>query len=118
MATLIQACKTWGTWRRFNKSLIPQTIEDVDIVFNICSRGEDGCPLTVNQLVASGISPRNTLLRRLRVLIERGMVAQTPQPDDKRYTELSLTKKGVGWVRRAANSLRRLGMSMRTGRRL
>ena len=114
MPTLIHACKMWGAWRSFHKGLIPQTLEEVDIVFNICARREDASPLTVNQLVASGISPRNTLLRRLSALIDRGIVARTPQADDKRYRILTLTKKGVGLVRRAANSLKRLGMAIRT----
>lgn len=116
MKALIHACKTWGIWRSAQRNLLPKTLEDVDIVFNICARSGGDHSMTVNQLIASCIASRNTVLRRLRALIDSGIVSMRASSTDGRLRELSLTKKGVGLVRKASASLRRLGAAMRTSR--
>jgi hypothetical protein len=102
-------------WRNFHKDLMPQKIEDIDIVVNICERREDGDSITVDQLVASCTSPRNTVLRRLHALISHGIVSMKAPLTDRRFRELSLTKKGVGLVRKVGSGLKRLGTAIRTG---
>jgi hypothetical protein len=112
MKTLIHACKTWGTWRSAQRNLMPQTLEDVDIVCNICARQGDRRSITVSQLVANCIASRNTVLRRLRALIDSGIVSMRTSATDRRLRELALTQKGVRLARRAAGSLQRLGAAM------
>jgi DNA-binding MarR family transcriptional regulator len=116
MRTLIHACKTWGIWRSVQRNLLPQTLEDVDIVFNICARSGGARALTVNQLIARCMASRNTVLRRLRALIDTGIVSIRASAADGRLRELGLTRKGVRLVRKATISLRRLGAAMRTSR--
>ena len=116
MKTLIHACKTWGIWRSAQINLLPQTLEDVDIVFNICARSGDARALTVNQLIARCRASRNTVLRRLRALIETGIVSIRASAADGRLRELGLTRKGVRLVLRVATSLQRLGAAMRASR--
>lgn len=94
---------------------MPQKLEDIDILVNICERREEGHSITVNQLVASCPSPRNTVLRRVHALVSQGIVSMKAPLADKRYRELSLTKKGVGLVRGAANGLKRLGTAIGKG---
>ena len=113
MSSLIRNCKVWGLWRNFHRGLMPQSLEDIDIVFNICSRGR---PITVNKLVDSCIASRNTVLRHLRVLIDNGIIAMNSSAGDRRFRELSLTRKGVGLVHRATSSLRKLGAAIRMRR--
>ena len=115
MKALIHACKTWGIWRSAQRNLLPQTLEDVDIVFNICAHSSDD-RITVNQLIASCIASRNTVLRRLLALIDSGIVSMKASATDGRLRELSLTKKGVGLARKATASLKRLGAAMRASR--
>ena len=116
MNTLINACKTWGIWRSAQSNLLPQTLEDVDIVFNICARSGGDRLLTVNQLVADCAASRNTVLRRLRALIDTGIVSIRASAADGRLRELGLTRKGVRLVRKVTLSLQRLGAAMLTSR--
>jgi predicted transcriptional regulator len=113
VTSLFRACRIWGVWRSVHRNLMPQSLEDVDIVFNICSRRADQRSITVNQLVAGCVGSRNTVLRHLRALVDSGIVSIRDSVDDKRFKELALTKKGVRIARRVASSLRRLGAEMR-----
>jgi DNA-binding MarR family transcriptional regulator len=92
---------------------MPQTLEDIDLVVNICAHSKGGGAMTVNELVASSVAPRNTVLRRLHALIAKGIVSMKTSLTDKRFRELSLTQKGLGLVRRAANALAQLGAGVR-----
>ena len=92
---------------------MPQSLEDVDIVFNICAHRGSERSITVNQLVAGCVGSRNTVLRHLRALVEQGIVSIQASTADKRFRELELTKKGVRLVQRATNNLKRLGAKMR-----
>jgi DNA-binding MarR family transcriptional regulator len=114
MNALVHACKTWGIWRTAQRRLLPQTLEDVDIVFNICAHRGDKRSITVNQLIARCIASRNTVLRRLRTLLDGGIVAMRASDSDRRLRELVLTKKGMRLVRKATASLQRLGAAMHT----
>jgi CTP-dependent riboflavin kinase len=116
MSTLIHACKTWGIWRSARRNLLPQTLEDVDIVCNICARSDGDRLLTVNQLIARCTASRNTVLRRLHALIDTGIVSIRASAADGRLRELDLTRKGVRLARKATLSLQRLGAAMRTSR--
>ena len=116
MKTLIHACKTWGAWRTTQRRLLPQTLEDVDIVFGICAHHGDKGSITVNQLIARCIASRNTVLRRLRTLIDGGIVAIRASESDRRLRELVLTQKGVRLVRKATASFQELGIAMRRAR--
>jgi DNA-binding MarR family transcriptional regulator len=116
MNTLIHACKTWGVWRTAQRRLLPHTLEDVDIVFGICAHRGDERSITVNQLIDRCIASRNTVLRRLRALIDGGIVAIRASDSDRRLRELVLTQKGVRLVRKATASFQQLGMAMRRTR--
>ena len=116
MNALIHACKSWGIWRATQRRLLPQTLEDVDIVFGICAHRRNKRAITVNELIARCIASRNTVLRRLRALIDAGIVAIRASESDRRLRELVLTQKGVRLVRKATASLQQLGLAMRRGR--
>jgi len=115
VANIFNACRTWGIWRKFHKNIVPQSADDVDIVFNICANRSQGRAVTVNQLVANCVASRNTVLRHLRALIERGIVSMKRPASDGRIRELGLTRKGISLVHKAANSLKQLGAAIRAG---
>ena len=116
MDTMVSACKAWGAWRNVRKDLLPRTLEDLDIVFNLCSRRASDRALTVNQLIANCLGSRNTVLRRLRALIDSGFVLIRASVADRRLRELALTRKGERLVRKAASSLRTLAADVRARR--
>jgi DNA-binding MarR family transcriptional regulator len=97
------------------KNMLPQTLEDVDIVFAICAR-RDAQPLSVSQLIAECIGSRNTILRRLRELIDQGLVSMKTSAADRRSRDLMLTRKGVLLAQKTAASLRKLGTVLRGSR--
>jgi DNA-binding MarR family transcriptional regulator len=115
MARLAHACRTWGIWRNMQKSMLPQTLEDVDIVFAICACRKAE-PLSVSRLIAECIGSRNTILRRLRELMDRGLVSMKTSAADRRSRDLVLTQKGVLLAKKTAASLRKLGAVLRTPR--
>ena len=116
MDTIANSCKAWGAWRNVRKDLLPRTLEDLDIVFNLCERRASDRAVTVNQLIANCLGSRNTVLRRLRALIDSGFVSIRAPVADRRLRELALTKKGGRFVRKAASSLRALAAAVRARR--
>ena len=116
MDTMVNACKAWGAWRNVRKDLLPRTLEDLDIVFNLCAQRASDRALTVNQLIANCLGSRNTVLRRLRALIDSGFVSIRASVADGRLRELALTKKGERFARKATSSLRTLAAAVRARR--
>ena len=116
MDTMVNACKAWGAWRNVRKDLLPRTLEDLDIVFNLCARQASDRALTVNQLIAKCLGSRNTVLRRLRALIDAGFVSISASVADRRLRELALTKKGERFVQKAASRLSTLATAVRAHR--
>src|SRR3982751_3353786 len=111
MERIAHACRIWTKWRSFQKRLLPfiQTLDDLDILLEICSQHGEVRPVTMMGLVRAGISPPNTLRRHLRVLITSGIVQAKRSKDDRRVTELSLTSRGDRLVKAAVAQLKTLG---------
>ena len=112
MDTMVNTCKAWGAWRNVHKDLLPRTLEDLDIVFNLCAQRASDRALTVNQLIANCLGSRNTVLRRLRALIDSDFVSIRASVADGRQRELALTKKGERFARKATSSLRILAAAV------
>jgi DNA-binding MarR family transcriptional regulator len=115
LVTLVQACRTWGIWRNMQRSMLPQTLEDVDIVFAICAR-RNARSLSVSRLIAECVGSRNTILRRLRALIDQGLVSMETSAADRRSRDLMLTRKGILLAKKTAGNLRKLGTVLRRPR--
>jgi len=113
MERIAHACRIWAKWRSFQKRLLPfiQTLDDLDILLEICSQHGDVRPVTMMGLVRAGISPPNTLRRHLRALISNGVVLAKRSKQDGRVTELSLTSRGVRLVNTAVAQLNIMGES-------
>jgi DNA-binding MarR family transcriptional regulator len=116
MDTMVNACKAWGAWRNVHKNLLPRTFEDLDIVFSLCARRAGDRALTVSQLIANCLGSRNTVLRRLRALIDSGFVLIRAPIADRRLRELALTRKGERFARKATAGLRTLAAAVRERR--
>jgi DNA-binding MarR family transcriptional regulator len=107
MAALADICKVLGEWRNVQKYA---DADDVDILFNICSNHE----VTVKQLLLTSAGSRSTILRRLRSLVERGLVTADPVARDRRARQLNLTAKGMRWATQIVQSLKGLSQTVAT----
>jgi hypothetical protein len=107
MAVLADICKVLGEWRNVQKYA---DADDVEILFNICSNHE----VTVKQLLLSSAGSRSTILRRLRSLVERGLVTANPVARDRRARQLNLTAKGMRWATQIVQSLEGLSQTVTT----
>ena len=77
-------------FRRRNLAFL-ETLEDQEIVREIGHHQVLGAPLTLKQLVASGLGSVATLQRRLTRLKKLGVVLESRSPDDRRAVELTLS---------------------------
>ncbi|MBI5429038.1 MAG: hypothetical protein HY938_01125 [Nitrosomonadales bacterium] len=86
------------TFNKFKKvksvlSEIPgiKTYKDFDILIEIGYHQEEGCPLTLKQLMLLKIASQATVRRYLSGLVRNGMVEKFASADDLRSVELRLS---------------------------
>lgn len=87
-----------STFKQFRKiksilSEIPgiRTYKDFDILLEIGYHQEEGCPLTLKQLLLLEIGSRATVRRYLSTLVHDGMVEKVVSPSDQRSVTLRLS---------------------------
>lgn len=91
-----------STFRKFKKvksilGEIPgiRTYKDFDILIEIGYHQEEGCPLTLKQLMLLKIASQATVRRYLNNLVRDGMVEKFESTDDQRSVLLRLSASTV-----------------------
>ena len=91
-----------ATFKKFKKvksilSEIPgiKTYKDFDILIEIGYHQEEGCPLTLKQLMLLKIASQATVRRYLSHLVRDGMVEKFESVDDQRSVMLRLSASTV-----------------------
>src|SRR5512140_167997 len=83
--------------REFERQQLPflKSVVDFDIVIEIGYAEEQGQPLTLKQLVLLNIRSRTTIRRKLRRLIEQGIVRRRKHANDHRTNLLTISAASV-----------------------
>ena len=79
--------------REFERQQLPflKSVVDFDIVIEIGYAEEQGQPLTLKQLFLLNIRSRTTVRRKLRRLIEQGIVMRRKHANDHRASLLTIS---------------------------
>src|ERR1700693_190579 len=83
--------------RQFERLQLPflKSVIDFDIVIEIGYAEEQGQPLTLKQLILLNIRSRTTVRRKLRRLIEQGIVLRRKHANDHRTNLLTISASSV-----------------------
>jgi hypothetical protein len=83
--------------RDFERQHLPflKSIVDLDIVIEIGYAEEQGQPLTLKQLFLLNIRSRTTVRRKLRRLIDQGIVTRRKQASDHRASLLTISASSI-----------------------
>jgi DNA-binding MarR family transcriptional regulator len=83
--------------REFERQHLPflKSIVDLDIVIEIGYAEEQGQPLTLKQLFLLNIRSRTTVRRKLRRLIDQGIVMRRKQASDHRASLLTISASSI-----------------------
>jgi DNA-binding MarR family transcriptional regulator len=83
--------------REFEKQHLPflKSIVDLDVVIEIGYAEEQGQPLTLKQLFLLNIRSRTTVRRKLRRLIDQGIVTRRKHTNDQRASLLTISASSV-----------------------
>ena len=83
--------------REFERQQLPflKSVVDFDIVIEIGYAEEQGQPLTLKQLFLLNIRSRTTVRRKLRRLIEQGIVMRRKHANDHRASLLTISASSV-----------------------
>ena len=83
--------------REFERQQLPflKSVVDFDIVIEIGYAEEQEQPLTLKQLFLLNIRSRTTVRRKLRRLIEQGIVLRRKHANDHRASVLSISASSV-----------------------
>ncbi len=76
--------------RRFNDQGYAVTAQDFGILYRVSKQG----PMTQVEIAALMMRDKTTITRRIDGLVKKGLVARTPDPDDRRYYRIGLTAAG------------------------
>ena len=83
--------------REFERLQLPflKSVVDFDIVIEIGYAQEQGQPLTLKQLFLLNIRSRTTVRRKLRTLIDQGIVLRRTHANDHRASVLTISASSV-----------------------
>ena len=83
--------------RAFERQQLPflKSVVDFDIVVEIGYAEEQGQPLTLKQLFLLNIRSRTTVRRKLRRLIDQGIVLRRKHANDRRASLLTISASSV-----------------------
>ena len=83
--------------RAFERQQLPflKSVVDFDIVIEIGYAEEQEQPLTLKQLFLLNIRPRTTVRRKLRGLIDQGIVTRRKHANDHRASVLIISRSSV-----------------------
>ena len=83
--------------RAFERQQLPflKSVVDFDIVVEIGYAEEQEQPLTLKQLFLLNIKSRTTVRRKLRRLIDQGIVLRRKHPNDYRASVLTISASSV-----------------------
>ena len=83
--------------RAFERQQLPflKSVVDFDIVIEIGYAEEQEQPLTLKQLFLLNIRPRTTVRRKLRGLIDQGIVLRHKHANDRRASVLTISASSV-----------------------
>jgi DNA-binding MarR family transcriptional regulator len=83
--------------REFERQQLPflKSVVDFDIVIEIGYAEEQGQPLTLKQLFLLNIRSRTTVRRKLRRLIDQGIVLRRKHANDHRSSLLTISASSV-----------------------
>jgi DNA-binding MarR family transcriptional regulator len=93
--------------RDFERQHLPflKSIVDLDIVIEIGYAEEQGQPLTLKQLFLLNIRSRTTVRRKLRRLIDQGIVIRRKLASDNRASLLTISASSVRLLARYSGTL-------------
>ncbi|HMH16738.1 MAG TPA: hypothetical protein VK572_01190 [Burkholderiales bacterium] len=93
--------------REFERQHLPflKSIVDLDIVIEIGYAEEQGQPLTLKQLFLLNIRSRTTVRRKLRRLIDQGIVTRRKHAKDQRASLLTISASSVKLLGRYGGTL-------------
>jgi DNA-binding MarR family transcriptional regulator len=93
--------------REFERQHLPflKSIVDLDIVIEIGYAEEQGEPLTLKQLFLLNIRSRTTVRRKLRRLIDQGIVIRRKLASDNRASLLTISASSVRLLARYSGTL-------------
>ncbi len=93
--------------REFEKQPLPflKSVVDFDIVIEIGYAEEQGQPLTLKQLFLLNIRSRTTVRRKLRRLIDQGIVMRRKHANDHRASLLTIPASSVNLLSRYGGTL-------------
>ncbi len=93
--------------REFERQHLPflKSIVDLDIVIEIGYAEEQSQPLTLKQLFLLNIRSRTTVRRKLRRLIDQGIVTRRKHAKDQRASLLTISASSVKLLARYGGTL-------------
>lgn len=93
--------------REFEKIQLPfvKSIFDLDIVIEIGYAEEMGKPLTLKQLFLLNITSKSSVRRKLRRLIDAGMIMQRPGVNDRRTSVLVVSSSSLKILNKYAHHI-------------
>jgi DNA-binding MarR family transcriptional regulator len=83
--------------REFERQQLPflKSVVDFDIIIEIGYAEEQGQPLTLKQLFLLNVRSRTTVRRKLRRLIDQGIVTRRKHANDHRSSLLTISSSSV-----------------------
>jgi len=93
--------------REFERQHLPflKSIVDLDIVIEIGYAEEQGQPLSLKQLFLLNVRSRTTVRRKLRRLIDQGIVTRRKHANDQRASLLTISSSSVKLLARYGGTL-------------